>query len=150
MILSAHMLHAMICTFTGVDGARIYAKLVKPKKIEGKAPAIIKFHGYGWYSGDWTELLHYAAEGFIVAAMDSRGQGGKSRDAGDRGINTMKGQIIRGIDDGADRLLFRSIFLDTAQISYLVMGMDDVDEAVWAVWCISRGRTHNGVCIISS
>lgn len=78
--------------------------------------------------------------------MDSRGQGGKSRDAGDRGINTMKGQIIRGIDDGAERLLFRSIFLDTAQISYLVMDMDDVDEKRVGCYGASQGGALTMAC----
>ena len=27
--------------FTGVHGARVYAKLLKPKKIEGKCPAVV-------------------------------------------------------------------------------------------------------------
>ena len=115
--------------FTGIGGARVYAKLLKPKNIKGKAPAIVQFHGYSMNSGDWSDKLAFAASGYIVAAMDCRGQGGKSRDAGGVGINTLKGHIIRGVDDGPDSLLFKKIFLDTAQLAYLVMAMDDVDES---------------------
>ena len=64
--------------FTGVGGARVYAKLLKPKKIEGKCPAILHFHGYSGYSSEWTYYIAYAAAGFVVAALDARGQGGKS------------------------------------------------------------------------
>src|SRR5580658_9995955 len=62
--------------WTGVGGARIHAKLVRPKKISGHHPAILAFHGYSMSSGDWSDKLAYAAEGFTVASMDCRGQGG--------------------------------------------------------------------------
>ena len=114
--------------FTGVDNARIYTKLIVPKSRQGKCPAVIKFHGYSASSGDWYNLLPYAAEGYVVAAMDCRGQGGKSRDTGDRGMNTLWGHIIRGLDDGPKRLLYRAVFLDTAQLAHLIMDMDEVDR----------------------
>ena len=114
--------------FTGVGDARIHAKLLKPKNLQSKAPAIIQFHGYSCSSGDWSNLLQFVASGFVVAALDCRGQGGKSRDNGGVGINTLEGHIIRGVDDGPEHLLFRKIFLDTAQLTYLVMDMNDVDE----------------------
>ena len=64
--------------YTGVRGARVYAKFIKPKKIEGKIPAVFAFHGYTGSSGDWVNLLPFAAAGMAVAAMDCRGQGGLS------------------------------------------------------------------------
>jgi cephalosporin-C deacetylase len=44
-------------TFTGVRGARIYAKLLKPRGKKSSCPAIVQFHGYGWNSGDWSDKL---------------------------------------------------------------------------------------------
>lgn len=114
--------------FKGVGDARIYAKLVKPKHMKKKSPAIIQFHGYSMNSGDWYDMLGFAASGCVVAAMDCRGQGGKSRDTGGYGINTLHGHIIRGVGDGSENLLYRKIFLDTAQLAYLIMDMEDVDE----------------------
>ena len=32
--------------FTGVGGARVYAKFIKPKNIDKPCPAVINFHGY--------------------------------------------------------------------------------------------------------
>jgi cephalosporin-C deacetylase len=113
--------------FTGVGGARVHAKLVKPRQIQGKRPAIIQFHGYAGNSGDWTGLLANAARGYVVAALDCRGQGGLSQDAGSVRGNTLNGHIIRGLADHPDKLLFRDIFLDCAQLAGIVIEMPEVD-----------------------
>jgi cephalosporin-C deacetylase len=85
------------------------------------------FHGYSGSSGDWCDKLAYVANGFSVAALDCRGQGGLSEDAGSVRGNTLRGHIIRGLDDSPDRLLFRQIFLDCAQLAGIVMSMEEVD-----------------------
>ena len=41
----------------------------------------------------------------------------------------MRGQIIRGLEDAPEKLLFRQIFLDTAQLARIVMSMPEVDPA---------------------
>jgi cephalosporin-C deacetylase len=121
--------------FTGIGGARIYAKLLKPKKNTGKCPAVILFHGYSGNSGDWFDKLAWVSEGFIVAALDCRGQEGKSEDKGGVKGNTLSGHFIRGLlDDSPDKLLFRSIFLDCAQLAGIITSMPDVDKKkVYAV-----------------
>jgi cephalosporin-C deacetylase len=113
--------------FTGVRGARIHAKYVRPAHQKGRHPAVLQFHGYTGNSGDWSEKLKWAALGFSVAALDCRGQGGLSEDTGGVKGTTHRGHIIRGLDDQPDNLLFRHIFLDTAQLARIVMGMSDVD-----------------------
>jgi cephalosporin-C deacetylase len=125
--------------FTGVRGARIYAKFLRPKKIEGKLPAVFVFHGYSGNSGDWTKLLPYAASGMAVAAMDSRGQGGLSEDPGGSRGNTLHGHIIRGLDDSPDNLLFRHIFLDTAQLVRVVSAMPEIDKTRLGAFGGSQG-----------
>jgi cephalosporin-C deacetylase len=115
--------------FTGVKGARVHAKLVKPKTASGKMPAIVEFHGYTGRSPDWTGLLGQTARGYVIAAMDCRGQGGSSEDTGGHRGTTHHGHIIRGLDDHEDRLLFRDIFLDTAQLAGIVMNLPEVDPA---------------------
>ena len=113
--------------FTGVRGARIHAKYVRPKNQTGSAPAVLMFHGYSCSAGDWQDKLGYAASGCHVAAMDCRGQGGASEDVGGVSGNTLNGHITRGLSDGPDRLLFRDIFLDTARLAHIVMAMPGVD-----------------------
>jgi len=114
--------------FTGVRGARIHAKYLRPKNCSGLHPAILQFHGYTGNSGDWSDKLNYVAMGYSVAAMDCRGQGGESQDTGGVAGTTFKGHIIRGLDGPPDDMLFRHIFLDTAQLASIVMSMPEVDE----------------------
>ena len=113
--------------FTGVGGARVHAKLLKPVNASKPHPAVLMFHGYTGDAGNWSEKLGYVAAGYTVAALDCRGQGGLSEDVGGVKGTTMRGQIIRGLDGPPEKLLFRQIFLDTAQLAHIVMAMPDVD-----------------------
>lgn len=113
--------------FTGVGGARIHAKYLRPKHAPEPHPAILLFHGYSGNSGDWQDKLAFVSQGYSVVAMDCRGQGGLSEDPGGVRGNTHRGQIIRGLDDVPDRLLFRQIFLDAAQLARIVMRLPEVD-----------------------
>jgi cephalosporin-C deacetylase len=115
-------------TFTGMGGARIHAKYLRPKNIGMPHPALLQFHGYSVNSGDWNDKLGYVAAGFSVAALDCRGQGGSSEDVGGVTGVTLRGHIIRGLDGPPEGLLFRNIFLDTAQLAGIVMGFPEVDE----------------------
>ena len=119
--------------FTGVGGARVHAKLLRPQKPAGRHPAVLMFHGYSGDSGDWFDKLGYVAQGYTVAALDCRGQGGLSEDNSAVTGHTYRGHIIRGLADalsGApEKMLYRQIFLDTAQLAQIVMGMPDVDPA---------------------
>eukprot|EP00828_Plagiopyla_frontata_P011205 TRINITY_DN16171_c0_g1_i1.p3 TRINITY_DN16171_c0_g1~~TRINITY_DN16171_c0_g1_i1.p3 ORF type:complete len:113 (-),score=33.28 TRINITY_DN16171_c0_g1_i1:22-360(-) len=45
--------------FTGVGGARVYAKLLRPiAPAKTPHPALVMFHGYSGHSGDWSCLLY--------------------------------------------------------------------------------------------
>ncbi len=115
--------------FTGVGGSRIYCKHLRPKNIKGKIPAVLMFHGYSGDSGNWNGKLSYVLEGCAVFAMDVRGQGGKSEDKGSVKGNTLHGHIIRGLDEeDPHKLLFRNIFLDTAELAKIAMELDFIDE----------------------
>ena len=113
--------------FTGVGGARVHAKLLQPVDAPAPHPAVLMFHGYSGSSGEWIDKLGYAAMGYTVAAMDCRGQGGLSEDVGGVVGTTWRGHIIRGLDGPPEKMLYRQIFLDTAQLAVIVMAMDDVD-----------------------
>ncbi|MBI9050361.1 MAG: acetylxylan esterase [Anaerolineaceae bacterium] len=118
--------------FRGVGGARIHCKLLRPASITEPCPLILMFHGYSCDSSDWSNKLGYVAQGFIVAAMDCRGQGGLSEDPGGVQGNTLNGHIVRGLTDALagnpQKLLFQQIFLDTAQLAGIMMEMPEVDE----------------------
>lgn len=132
--------------FTGVKNARVYAKLLIPKNVQGKSPAVLNFHGYTGHSGDWFDKLPFAAAGFVVAALDCRGQGGRSEDKGGVRGNTMRGHFIRGIDGEPDNMLMRNIFLDTAQLVKIVMEMEQVDETRVGTYGVSQGGGLSLAC----
>ncbi|WP_239614191.1 alpha/beta fold hydrolase [Cohnella mopanensis] len=125
--------------FTGVRGARIHAKYIRPKGQNKPHPAILQFHGLSMDSGDWQDKVAYAALGVSVVSMDCRGQGGLSEDVGSVKGNTLHGHIIRGIDNDPDDLLYRHMFLDAAQLAGIVIGMPEVDPTKVAAIGISQG-----------
>lgn len=132
--------------FTGVGQARIHAKYLRPRNAQTPQPAVLLFHGYTGNSGDWQDKLSFVSQGFSVAALDCRGQGGLSEDRGGVAGNTMQGHIIRGLDDHPDKLLFRQIFLDTAQLARIVMGFEEVDPARVGTHGGSQGGALSLVC----
>jgi cephalosporin-C deacetylase len=114
--------------FTGAGGARIHAQYLKPKSGDSQ-PALLLFHGYSGNASDWFDKLAWTAQGFAVAALDVRGQGGQSDDVGGVTGTTLRGHIIRGLSDHPDKLLFRQIFLDTVRLAQVVMELPGIDAS---------------------
>jgi cephalosporin-C deacetylase len=115
--------------FTGVGGARVCCKFLRPENPAGRIPGIAVFHGYSTNSGGWVDKLPYAYAGYAVLAMDVRGQMGMSDDNLIVPGNTMGGHIIRGLAGFEPKnLFFRNVYLDTAATARILMGMDIVDE----------------------
>jgi cephalosporin-C deacetylase len=116
--------------FTGVGGARVHAKYLRPRNTSDKHPAVVIFHGYNSSSGDWQDKLNWVSQGYSVAALDVRGQSGLSQDVGGTLGKTSIGHFIHGLaDEDPKKMLFRSVYLDTAQLAGIVMQMDEVDPA---------------------
>ena len=137
--------------FTGVGGARVYAKYLRPKNLETPAPAVLNFHGYtGASSSNWSDYFGYVARGFCVAALDCRGQGGRSQDVFSGTGNTQHGHFIRGLHDarnGApEKLYFRNVFLDTAQLAKIVGEFPEVDANRLGAKGGSQGGALTLVC----
>ena len=135
--------------FTGVGGARIYAKLARPMRRDKPGPGLVLFHGYGGQSCSWTGLSVWGMAGFTVAAMDCRGQGGRSQDVGGVVGTTLRGHIVRGLNGPAKNMLFRHVFLDTAQLARLVMQMDGVDPARVGAWLDASQVSDRGTMALA-
>ena len=132
--------------FTGTKNARIYAKVAMPKNIVGKIPAVLMFHGLAGSSWSWCELLEYTSQGYLVASLDTRGQGGFSQDVGGVAGTTFSNPFIRGIDGDKHDLLMRDAFLDTALLAKIIMELDYVDETRVGVTGISQGGGLSVAC----
>jgi cephalosporin-C deacetylase len=133
--------------FTGVGGASIHCQLVRPKHQTQKGPGLVWFHGYHGNSGDWVDKLGYAAEGFTILAMDCRGQSGLSVDNSQVRGTTLKGHIIRGIEeDNPEKLYYRNVFLDTVQAARILISMENVDSERVGVQGASQGGALAIVC----
>ena len=118
--------------FRGTGGARVHTQLLRPSNATKPHPAVLMFHGYAGNSGDWFSKLPYVSQASkrnlaSSLAMDCRGQGGRSEDQGGVTGTTLRGHIIRGLDGPPEQLLFRQIFLDTAQLARIVMDMPDIN-----------------------
>lgn len=106
--------------FTGVHESKNYAQLLLPKKSSAKHPVIFQFHGYHSDVGDWSDKLAFVSEGYVVVALSVRGQGGESEDRLQTSGGTLKGHLIRGIEDGPEKLFYRAVFQDVYQLTNVV------------------------------
>lgn len=114
--------------FTSTYGARVHAKYIRPRQRSGRLPTLLQFHGFTGSTGDWCDKLSWVAEGFCVAALDCRGQGGLSQDGGTLRASPCNGHLMRGLSDPDPRqLLFRNLMLDTAMLARVVLGFPEVD-----------------------
>ena len=85
--------------FTGVGGARVHAKYLRPKERARPHPAVLLFHGYSGNSGDWCDKLNYVAQASRSPRSTAAGRAGFPRIVGGVKGNTLRGHIIRGLDD---------------------------------------------------
>lgn len=145
---ASYQCHSADCfdlRFTGVGGARICAKYLRPK-TGGKHPCVLWFHGYSIRSAEWTMYLPYIAENMCVLALDCRGQGGDSQDI--CGIQTwaFSGEILRGIREGADHLTYRRIYLDALALAKIAETFPEIDKGRMASYGISQGGAISVAC----
>ena len=133
--------------FTGTGNARVHAKLVVPKNKTGKCPAILHFHGYSGRADDFSAYIAHAAEGFVVAALDCRGQGGESFELGEGTSGDMLiGEIVYGLQSGKENLLYKHIFLDTFLLAKIVKAQPFVDGTRVGTFGGSQGGALSIVC----
>ncbi|MGL6114472.1 MAG: acetylxylan esterase [Cetobacterium sp.] len=109
-------------TFDGIDGEKIYCKMLLPKS-EKKVPGILEFHGYGGYSREWSNKLKYVANGMGVFSMDCRDQPGNSGKE-----NYRRGNLVRGLEENTLEMYYVKTFLDGYRLSKIVMELKEIDN----------------------
>src|SRR5436190_17260521 len=79
--------------------------------------------------------------------MDCRGQGGLSEDNGQVKGTTLRGHIVRGLEDSDPRkLAFRQICLDTVQLARVLMSVPEVDAKRVGCFGSSQGGALSLAC----
>ena len=127
-------------TYCSVGGAKIHAQYLRRKDLSGKAPVVLMFHGYEAMHREYFDKLAFVNEGFIVLAMDCRGQNGKSTDPVPAGKSAATGHIIRGLDEkDPDCLYFRNVYLDTVQLVKVAKQLPNADSENIFVKGMSQG-----------
>ncbi len=101
--------------FEADDGAHIHAKYVYPTNREIN-DVLLMFHGYHVDSGSWFDKIAYANLGYAVIALDCRGQSGQSSDNTSTAGSTLKGLVIKGVNEGIDNLHMIRQYLDTYRL----------------------------------
>ena len=114
--------------FTGMGGARIYAKYLRPKS-DKPLPLVLQFHGYPGASRSWLEQSSFAGMGYALLAMDCPGQGGKSQDIGGFLGTTVSGHLIAGLDGEPKDMYYVRLYQNIRILCRIVRELEGIDLA---------------------
>ncbi|NCD18582.1 MAG: acetylxylan esterase [Actinobacteria bacterium] len=129
--------------FPGFAGDPVAAWLLVPRGLDGPAPAVVQYLGYGGGRGLPYDNCLWACAGFVQLVMDTRGQGsswgsgGATPDPHGTGP-AVPGYMTRGIDDPRD-YYYRRVSTDAVRAVDHVRELDEVDPARVVVAGISQG-----------
>lgn len=112
--------------FHGMDGARLYAKYVKPQS-ERPAPLVLQFHGYPGASRSWLEQSSFAGMGCALLALDCPGQGGLGDDPGGYCGTTVAGHIAAGLDGPPERMYYVRLYQNIRILCRIVRELEEID-----------------------
>lgn len=111
--------------YTGWRGARICASLVVPDG-DGPFPALVQYHGYSGYKGPVHGHLMWALQGYVVLAVDVRGQSGNSGDPGLYTGGHVTGWMTQGILD-PEEYYYRGVYMDCVRALDVCCRRPEVD-----------------------
>ncbi|GAA2564336.1 cephalosporin-C deacetylase [Winogradskya consettensis] len=125
--------------FSGYDGQRVAAWLIKPAGASGPLPCVVNFIGYGGGRGRPHEWLLWPAAGYAVLVVDSRGQGdGDTPDLPGDTTPHHSGLMTRGVLD-PELYYYRRLFTDAVRAVDLAVTLPGVDPARIVVAGASQG-----------
>ena len=114
--------------FTGMGGARVYAKYAVPKVLgDGPVPLVLQFHGYPGCTRSWAEQSSWPGIGCAILSMDNPGQGGRSEDVGGFKGTTVSGHLITGVDGGPKNLYYVRLYQDQHILCRIVRELEGID-----------------------
>lgn len=113
--------------FRGMNGARLYAKYVKPRS-DRPIPLVLQFHGYPGASRSWLEQSSYAGMGCALLALDCPGQGGLGDDPGGYAGTTVTGHIVAGLDGPPERMYYVRLHQNIRVLCRIVRELEGIDQ----------------------
>ena len=123
--------------YDGWRGARICAWYLVPEG-DGPFPALVQYHGYSGGKGGVHNHIAWALQGYVVLALDVRGQAGKSSDPGPYTGGHVTGWMTQGITDPAE-YFYRGAYVDCVRALDLLSYLPDVDARHIGIMGISQG-----------
>ena len=114
--------------FTGMEGARIYAKYLRPR-TEEKVPLVLQFHGYPGASRSWAEQASFVGMGMALIAMDCPGQGGFGFDIGGFHGTTVAGHLVAGLDGPPEKMYYVRLHQNIHILCRIVMELAGIDQS---------------------
>jgi len=124
--------------YDGWRGARICGWLLLPQGRPSGCPALVNYHGY---SGSKAEVYHYlmwALQGYVVLAVDTRGQSGNSSDPGHYTGGHVTGWMTKGVMN-PEEYYYRGAYMDCVRALDVVCALDQVDPARIGITGMSQG-----------
>lgn len=128
-----------------IDRSPINAWLLKPNE-DGPLPAMIFFHGYGGNRGQVSDYLGWVLQGYVVMAVDVRGQSGESPDFAKYPSGSLIGNMTKGILD-KNSYYYRYVYMDCLRALEVLYGREDVLSDKVGVTGVSQG---GGLALVTS
>lgn len=123
--------------YDGFECGRVAGWLLVPQ-TPGRRPALVVYHGYSGCSPCVFNLLPWALQGFVVLAVDCRGQNGRSTDAAAYPEGHRPGYMTAGILD-KDTYYYRYVYADGVRAVELAASLESVDADRIGVTGVSQG-----------
>jgi len=124
-------------SYDGFECGRVAGWLLEPER-PGRYPALVVYHGYSGCSPCVFNLLPWALQGFVVLAVDCRGQNGRSTDAAAYPEGHRPGYMTAGILD-KNTYYYRYVYADGVRAVELAASLESVDPHRIGVTGVSQG-----------
>jgi len=114
-------------SYDGWRGARISGWCLVPEKGD-KFPALVQYHGYSGSKGEAYQYLMWALQGYVVIAVDVRGQSGSTSDPVQYTGGHISGWMTQGIMDKSE-YYYRGVYIDCVRAVELACAHPKVDAS---------------------
>ncbi|NAZ86173.1 acetylxylan esterase, partial [Kineococcus indalonis] len=116
--------------FRGWGGDRVAAWFLRPAHAPGPLPVVVKFIGYSGTRGRPVEHTEWAAAGYAVLVVDTRGQGSDTPDPDTSAVagQWANGFMTKGVQDPST-YYYRRAYVDCARAVEAAAALPGVDAS---------------------